>query len=82
MIELFFPDTIIINTNIITGVGGGKIGHATRNLLKKYPCSHNNNIALIKQISLFDTALVMTNTSSFNSKYKKKILLTNRVKLW
>ena len=26
------------------------------------PCSHNNNTALIKQISLFDTALVMTNT--------------------
>ena len=31
-------------------------------LKKKYPYSHNNNTALIKQISLFDTALVITNT--------------------
>ena len=27
-----------------------------------FPCSHRNNTALIKQISLLDTALVMTNT--------------------
>ena len=29
---------------------------------KKCPCSHNDKTALIKQISLFDTAFVMTNT--------------------
>ena len=29
--------------------------------------SHNNNTALIKQISLFDSALVMTNALSFDS---------------
>ena len=29
---------------------------------KKVPMLHNNNTALIKQISLFDTALVKTNT--------------------
>ena len=31
----------------------------------KCPCSHRNNTALIK-MSLFDTALVMTNTLSFD----------------
>ena len=31
-------------------------------LSEKCPCLHNNNTALKKQISLFDTALVMTNT--------------------
>ena len=41
---------------------------------EKWPCSHNNNTALIKQISLVDTALVMANTKSFNSKFKKKCL--------
>ena len=62
MIELFFPDTIIINTNIITGVGGGQDRPCDAKFIEKYPCSHNNNIALIKQISLFDTALVMIKT--------------------
>ena len=28
---------------------------------EKFPCSHNNTTALLKQISLFDTAIVMTN---------------------
>ena len=32
------------------------------NFWKKWPFSRNNNTALIKQISLFDTALVMANT--------------------
>ena len=32
--------------------------HATQNLVKN-PCLYNNNTALIKQISLFDTALGM-----------------------
>ena len=43
---------------------------------EKCPFSHNNNSALIKHISLFETVYVMTNTKSFNSKCKK-ILLTN-----
>ena len=29
---------------------------------KKCPCSHNNNTALVKQIFLFDTALVIKKT--------------------
>ena len=33
-------------------------------------CSHHNNTALINRISLFDTALVMTNIQSFNSNIK------------
>ena len=41
-------------------------------------CLHNNNAALIKQKSLFDTTLVMTKTLSLNSKSDKKLLLTNR----
>ena len=41
---------------VMGGGGGGRSHHATL----KYPCLHNNNAALIKQISLFDTALVMT----------------------
>ena len=37
---------------------------------KKYPCLHNNT-ALINQISLFDKALVITKTWSFNLKWKE-----------
>ena len=29
---------------------------------EKCPCLHNNNMTIIKKISLFDTALVMTKT--------------------
>ena len=32
---------------------------------KKCPCSNNNNTALIKQISLFDTVLSMTKPKVF-----------------
>ena len=35
---------------------------------KKCPCLHNNNTALIKQISLLDADLVMTKTQRFNKK--------------
>ena len=35
---------------------------------EKCQCSYNNITASIKQITLFDTALVMTNTLSFSSK--------------
>ena len=38
-------------------------------LVKSAPCSHHNNNALIKKISLFDTALVMmTNTGRVAAK--------------
>ena len=55
------------NPNSIGGGGGrGSIGPCDEKLReKKWPGLHNNNTALIKQISLFDTALAMTNT--FNS---------------
>ena len=42
---------------------------------EKFPCLHNNNTALMKQISLIDTTLVMTKTFSLNSKCKKKNFL-------
>ena len=45
---------------------------------KKYPWSHNDNTALINHISLFDTALVMTNTLIFNSNFLKINFLTNK----
>ena len=36
--------------------GGGADHNMRRKILKKFPCLHNNNTALMKQISLFDTA--------------------------
>ena len=42
--------------------GGGQDRPNDAKLSEKCPCSHNNKTALIKQISLFGTALVMTNT--------------------
>ena len=42
-------------------VMGGELHQAK--FSEKCPCLHNDNIAFIKQISLFDTALVM---KSFN----------------
>ena len=44
--------------------GGGLFGPCDAKFSKKGPCSHNTG--LIKQISLFGTALVMTNTYSLN----------------
>ena len=49
-------------TLIVFFGGGGYLGHATQKLSLKCPCSHNNYTALVKQIYLFDTALVMINT--------------------
>ena len=40
---------------------------------EKCHCSHNNNTDLLKQISLFDTALI-TKTLNFQNKLKKKNL--------
>ena len=54
----------IINPNS----NGGQDAPCDAKFYEKCPCLHHNNTALIKQISLFDTALVMTNTLSFNSK--------------
>ena len=45
-------------TLIVLG-GGGAIWAMRRKVPTK--CSHNNYTSLIKQMSLFDTALVMTN---------------------
>ena len=47
---------------IILEGGGGQIEAHDAKICEKFPCSHNNHTALIKQISLFDTALVKTNT--------------------
>ena len=43
-------------------LGEGLFGPCDVKFSEKCPCSHNNYTALIKQISLFDTALVITNT--------------------
>ena len=43
-------------------LGAGEIKQYDAKISKEYLCSHNYNIALIKQISLFYTALVMKNT--------------------
>ena len=40
----------------------------TQNFVKSAHCSQKNDTLLIKQIFLFDTAYVMTNTLSFNPK--------------
>ena len=48
---------ILFNPNSMFGGGGGD---------SPCQCLHNNNTALIKQISLFDTALVLTNTQVSN----------------
>ena len=47
------------------GGGGGDIESCDAKTIEKCLCSYNNCTALIK-ISMFDTALVMTNTYSFN----------------
>ena len=45
------PGKLTSSTFNRNSIGGGNIGHAQQ----KCPCSHNNDIASIKQISLFDT---------------------------
>ena len=47
-------------------LGEGLFGPCDVKFSEECPCSHNNYTALIKQISLFDTALVITDTKSFN----------------
>ena len=49
--------------------GGGRSHHETQNLAK-CPWLHNNNTAVITQISQFNKALFMTKTYGFNSKEK------------
>ena len=52
----------IVNPNSIgEGERGVKLT-MRRKIQKKCPCLHNNNTAFKRQISLFDTALVMTTT--------------------
>ena len=70
--KFFLSDTIPL-TLIVWGGRGGKKAMQR----KKCQWSHNNNNALIQQISQFDTALVMKNTESFN---KKKLLANRRSK--
>ena len=43
-------------------IGGGAKRPCDAKFSENCPCSHNNNTAFMKQISLFDTAIVMTNT--------------------
>ena len=59
---------INVNPNIIVGGVGGKIGHAKQNLVKSARVGTIITLIYIKQISMFDTVSVMTNTSSFNLK--------------
>ena len=54
-ISTFQPFTLIMS-------GGGQIEPGDAKISEKWPCSHHNNTALIKQASLVDNALVMTNT--------------------
>ena len=62
--SLCLMDLHVMSTQVlilIVSGGGGQSDPATQNLEeKKCPCMHNNNTAVIKQISLFDTALAMT----------------------
>ena len=48
--------------------GGGEDRPTDEKFSEKCPCSHNNNTALIKQISLCDTALVMDKDLKFQFK--------------
>ena len=52
---------ITINPNSIRRGGGWHDRPNGAKFCEKCPCSHNNNTALIKHISLYDTALVITN---------------------
>ena len=55
---------IIQLTQTLCG-GGDKLSHAMQNLVTSVRVFYNNNTALMKQISMFDTALVMTNNQNF-----------------
>ena len=56
------------------GGGRGKFGHATKEFVKS--ASHNNNIVLIKQIFLFDTASSYDKYLKFQFKLKEKLPTT------
>ena len=66
-------DNVTLNPNSIEG--GGLFRPCDAKSSEKCMCSLNNYTALIKQIILFDTALVMKDTSSFKL---KKLFLTNK----
>ena len=60
---------ISMNSNTLTliivvggGGGRGQVEPCDAKFSEKCPCFHHNNTALIKQISLFDTALVIKKT--------------------
>ena len=55
---------MLLNPNCIGGGGVDKIAKFS----EKCPFSYHNNTACIKQISLIDTALDITNNYNFNSK--------------
>ena len=55
--------------------GGGQNTTCDRKFSEKCPCSYHNNTALIKQISLFDTAIVMI---KFLFRITKNYTLTNK----
>ena len=53
---------VILLTLIVLGGGRGLFTPCDAKFRrKKCPCAYNDNNALIKQISLFETALVITN---------------------
>ena len=63
-----------------TYTGGEQNKSCDAKFSENYPYSHNDKTTLIKQIPLFDTILVMTNTLNFNSKYKNSLLTEKEVK--
>ena len=61
-LEIILQGAKILTLTLIVLGEGGTIRPATQNFVKSALWSHNDNTALIKQISLFNTTLVMTNT--------------------
>ena len=59
MLKLWGKPTLIIL------MGGGQIEQCDANISEKCLCSYHNNIALMEQISLFDTTLGKPQKSSF-----------------
>ena len=51
--------SLYINIFILIMWGGGQLQPCDARICVKCLCSNHNNTALIKQLSLFDTALVM-----------------------
>ena len=61
-VDVFYMSSPLINSLLIVLGGGGLFGPYDANFSEKCPCSHNNYSALIKQLTLFDTSVGMTNT--------------------